>query len=51
MPSTESNPSSGNGQDIWQEERTTDGPQQLQHGTHEELRDLEEDQTRDGTMN
>ena len=30
--------------------RTTNGPQKLQHGTHEELRDLEEDRTRDGTM-
>ena len=46
MSSTESNLSSGNEQDdIQQEGWTTDGPQKLQHGTHEELGDLEEDQT------
>ena len=44
MPYTESNLLSGNGQDTWQEGRTTDAPQKLQHGIHEELRDLEEDQ-------
>ena len=43
--SSESNSSSDNERDTWQKGRTTDGPQKLQHGTHEELRDLEEDQT------
>ena len=43
MSSTESNPLNIiNGQDTWQEERTTDGLQKLHHGTHDELRDLED---------